>query len=753
VAIADVRRGASSLFGFHDLLEAIPTAVYTTDSDGYVTAYNQAAVDLVGRTPQLGRDRWCITWKLLGPDGGIIPPNECAMAVALQSGESLRNFEVTLVRPDGGRSVIMPFPTPLKNAVGDVIGAINMLVEVGALKEAEADAARRADEQAALYRFTDRLYRAEGPADVYEAGLDAILGALHCHRASLLMFDEGGVMQFVAARGLSAAYREAVTGHTPWKPGEAQPEPITISDVAKSDLSDELKDVILAEGLGAIGFFPIVAHGGVVGKFMAYFDRPHVFIQEEVSRALVLARQLGFHVERTRAAEALRESEERFRAIVETTPECVKLVAADGRLLHMNNSGLDMVEAACLEDVAGKSVYDLIAPEDREAFIDLNRRVCAGERASLKFDIIGINGARKHMETHATPFRHSDGSMVQLAVTRDISAHHEAEQDRQRFISIIENSEDAIISKDLNGFIVSWNAGAQRVFGYTADEIIGKHITTLMPPQLAAEEPTILDRIRRGERVRHYETVRRRKDGAEIDISLTVSPVKDERGRIIGASKIARDITERKRSDAQRTLLINELNHRVKNTLATVQSLAMQTLRNTERSDQARALLDARLTALSRAHDVLTTENWEGADLREVVVRALEAFRASSTRVEVKGPSVRLTPKQALALSLALHELATNAAKYGALSGDHGKVNIKWVIESDGDRQRLTLTWTESGGPPVTPPPRQGFGSRLIERSLAYELDGEASITYHPTGVVSVISSPLESQTAPEGSW
>jgi len=237
--------------------------------------------------------------------------------------------------------------------------------------------------------------------------------------------------------------------------------------------------------------------------------------------------------------------------------------------------------------------------------------------------------------------------------------------------------------------------------------------------------------------------VRVRKNGERIHISLTVSPVKDAFGAIIGASKIARDITDRKRADEQRQLLVNELNHRVKNTLATVQSLAMQTLRSTERSADARALLDARLTALARAHDLLTAENWEGARLREVIIRALMAFN-SGARVAVNGPSVRLTPKQALSLSIALHELATNAAKYGALSTDAGKVDLTWEVRDEGAGETLHLIWIESGGPIVSPPARAGFGSRLIERSLAHDLGGEAHIAYRPEGVIATISTPIE---------
>ena len=494
-----------------------------------------------------------------------------------------------------------------------------------ARQESGPEGAHRGALHNVFFRLTDRLFRATIASEVYEAALDAIFETLKCDRASILLFDEAGVMRFVASRGLSEGYRKAVTGHTPWSPGEPQPAPVAVADIDSSNESPEVKAIIRGEGIRALAFVPLLMHGGVVGKFMVYQDAPRVFSQEDLDLARTIAHQVGFCLERD-AARVLRSR---------------------------------------------------------------------------------------------------------------------AEQTNQLLGSIVENSNDAIISKGLDGVIRTWNKGAERLFGYAPDEIIGRSVLTLIPPELHHEEPGIIARISRGERLEHFETVRVRKTGERIHISLTVSPVKDAQGAIAGASKIARDITDRKRADEQRQLLVNELNHRVKNTLATVQSLAMQTLRSTERSADARALLDARLTALARAHDLLTAENWEGARLREVIIRALMAFN-SGARVAVSGPSVRLTPKQALSLSIALHELATNAAKYGALSTDAGKVDLTWEVRDDGGGEMLHLVWIESGGPVVSPPERAGFGSRLIERSLAHDLAGEAHIAYRPEGVIATISTPVE---------
>jgi PAS domain S-box-containing protein len=251
--------------------------------------------------------------------------------------------------------------------------------------------------------------------------------------------------------------------------------------------------------------------------------------------------------DRKQAEEALRESEERFRAIVETTPECVKIVSPDGTLLHMNSAGLTMVGADKSDMAIGKNVYDLIAGEDREKFREFNERVCQGERGSLEFDIVGLTGVRRHMETRAAPLKNADGTVVQLAVTRDVTLRNEAEKAQRRLAAIIESAEDAIASKDLDGTITSWNKSAERLFGYTAEEIVGLPVTTIIPPELHDDEPLILGKIRAGERIEHFRTMRLHKNGRRIDVSLTVSPVRDDKGKIIGAAKIVRDITREKK--------------------------------------------------------------------------------------------------------------------------------------------------------------------------------------------------------------
>jgi two-component sensor histidine kinase len=197
-------------------------------------------------------------------------------------------------------------------------------------------------------------------------------------------------------------------------------------------------------------------------------------------------------------------------------------------------------------------------------------------------------------------------------------------------------------------------------------------------------------------------------------------------------------------------LLLDELNHRVKNTLATVQSLASQTLRSAESPDAFRQTFEARVVALSKAHDLLTTRNWQGAALNEIVAQQLAPYSTvEPARLVLAGEPVALTPRAALTLSMVFHELATNAAKYGALSVPSGRLDVRWKVDRDASGSRVvTLTWQESGGPPVAPPTRRGFGSRLIERSTS-ELEGEMRYEFDPFGVRYSVAIPLTAANAP----
>jgi PAS domain S-box-containing protein len=308
----------------------------------------------------------------------------------------------------------------------------------------------------------------------------------------------------------------------------------------------------------------------------------------------------------------------------------------------------------------------------------------------------------------------------------------------QRIAAIVESSDDAIVSKDLDGVIISWNKGAEHIFGYTAEEVVGKPITILIPADRQDEEPAILERVRRGERIEHFETVRMRKNGSPVDISLTVSPVKNAEGRTIGASKIARDITERKRAEAQITVLAREAEHRAKNVLATVQATVH--LSHSDTPEGLKRTIEGRIQALANVHRLFVESRWTGAELHTLVEEELAAYcRDGEARARIDGPDLVMRPDIAQAVAVALHELATNAAKHGALSVAEGHVRVEWSCASDG---RLVLRWTETGGPPVEPPTRQGFGTRVMDGMIRGQLKGEMRFDWRAEGLVCEIALP-----------
>lgn len=319
---------------------------------------------------------------------------------------------------------------------------------------------------------------------------------------------------------------------------------------------------------------------------------------------------------------------------------------------------------------------------------------------------------------------------------------------RDWLAAIIEGSDDAIVSKDLRGIIQSWNPGATRLFGYRAEEVIGKSITVLIPQDRLDEEPVIIAEIQRGMRVEHFETLRRRKDGSLVDISLTISPIRNADGVIVGASKIARDITERRVAEEQQQLLMGEMRHRVKNLFALASAIVSISGRSASDIDSVLATIQARLSMLSRAHE-LTMSDWQNGtgntqtiSLHALIRTILEPY-AAEERITISGQD-RVVGGQAMThMALLLHELATNAAKYGALSVTNGHLDLSIREENDWTH----LVWREMGGPKPAREQQMGFGSRL-ERGLASALNATIDRDWRETGLVASIDVPTEILTA-----
>lgn len=316
------------------------------------------------------------------------------------------------------------------------------------------------------------------------------------------------------------------------------------------------------------------------------------------------------------------------------------------------------------------------------------------------------------------------------------AALRESEQQLRWLASIIDSSDDAIVSKNLNGIITSWNSGAERVFGYSASEAIGQPITLVIPQDRQSEEREILTRIRRGERIDHFETVRQRKNGSLIVVSLTVSPVKDANGKIVGASKIARDITEQKKNQELIVTLAREAEHRSKNLLAN--AMATVNLSQSSSPEGIKEVIAGRIQALANVCSLFAESRWIGAEVSAIVTQELAPY-SDGKRTFTDGPQTLLAPDAAQAVAVALHELATNAAKYGALSTPDGHVRLEWSHAAAGS---LRLCWMETGGPVAQEPTRTGFGTRIVEQMIGQQ-KGQVRFDWRKEGLFCEITLPV----------
>lgn len=317
--------------------------------------------------------------------------------------------------------------------------------------------------------------------------------------------------------------------------------------------------------------------------------------------------------------------------------------------------------------------------------------------------------------------------------------------------AIVDSSFDAIVSKDLNSEITSWNNAAERLFGYTAEEAVGQSVLLLIPEGRHDEEKDIIERIRCGERVASFETRRRRKDGDLIDVSLTISPIRDSGGEIIGASKIARDITATRESERRIRLLMREVNHRVKNQFSVILSIIRETSKRTSDPGEFEASVRERIMALAKSHDLLVATDWKGTSMFDLVQEHLQPF-GHEDRITLSGPLLMLQANAVQNLGMAIHELGTNSAKYGALAREAGSVDVSWRVVGTvaGDRE-MELTWEEKSipSPSSTPTDRnRGFGTVVLKMVAPTALSGRASLDRSPGHVRWVLAAPIKNIAA-----
>jgi PAS domain S-box-containing protein len=453
---------------------------------------------------------------------------------------------------------------------------------------------------------------------------------------------------------------------------------------------------------------------------------------------------------------AARESEARLRALADNLPHAMiyqMAASADGvrrRFTFVGQScaRLNGVPAeAVLQDP--RRLYELVAPEHRQAMAAAEQAALAQVRPfDLEVAFIRPDGERRWSRISSAPRILADGSTlwdgIQLDITDSRRSQEALATEQNRLALVVEATGLGLWDYDIATGHLHWDEAMKAIFGLPADAEVdyAAYLAGLHPEDRERVTATFNDAIQAG--ATGYQTEHRIVTrGGEvrwvIGCARIIRTPDGEALQLIGS---AQDITERKLAEERLQLMVHELNHRVKNSMAVVQAITARTLRDDAAPEAARRNLTSRLLALARAHDLLTAESWAGADLATVATRSLTALAADHARVSITGPRVRLRPPAAVTFALVFHELATNAVKYGALSNETGCVSLAWSLQDDG--RRLHLTWTETGGPPVVPPSRRGFGVQLIERGLAAEGGGEVRLNYRPEGLVCSIEGLME---------
>jgi len=444
------------------------------------------------------------------------------------------------------------------------------------------------------------------------------------------------------------------------------------------------------------------------------------------------------------AEDQLRISGTRFRALADNIAQLAWMADDAGHIFWFNKRWFDYTGTK-LEDTAGTGWQRLIHPEHADRVVrKFSGRFQRGEPWEDTFPILARDGSYRWFLSRALPITGEDGRVdLWCGTNTDVTEQRDASRRLRQKARLIEQSHEAILVWEIDGGIVFWNKGCRELYGFDQAEATGARshdlLRTRHPMPLELFEAHLRESGSWSGELLHVA-----KDGHEVWV--------DSRQELLNAGdrllvlETNRDITERRKADELRNLLLGELDHRVRNTLAIVQAIAGQTARVSNDVQQFTSSFNARLQALSNAHSVLTNANWSGARLRDLLNSQLVEIVQRQPSVELAGPDVVLSAQTALHLSLIVHELASNARKHGALTRARGRISIDWSIKP-GDPALLHIMWIESNGPTVLPPVKQGFGSTLIER--AGNLPNlRARLTYQPSGVRCDITIDLPASSA-----
>ena len=691
-------------------LDALPGAVYVCDGQGELLRHNSEAARLWGRKPRRG-ERFCGSHRLYLGDGSPLAHELCPMADAVHSGKESRNCEVVVERPDGSRITALVNIRAFRDPEGRIQGAINCFQDISAHKALEETMAR-------TNRDLEDFFE-NSAVGLHIVGGDGII--LRANKAELKL--------------LGYSSDEYIGRHI----ADFHADEAVIAEILRRLSSGEKLDRHPARLLakdGSIRHVLITSNSRFEdGKF--------------VSTRCFTIDVTDFE----RSERARRESDERLAATYEAATVGIAEVDEFGRYVRVNDA-LCRILARSREQMLATDLFEITHPDDRAGEIEQYRRQVngtqsnyAGAKRALRPD-----GTIVHVEVSSSSVRDDQGRFaygvrVLQDVTESRRMQREIEANEHRLRELLEFLPAAIYTTDAEGRITFYNEAAVKLAGRkpalgSDSWCVSWKLYWPDGTPMPHEDCPMAVALRENRAVRGGEAVAERPDGSRVPFVPYPTPLRDGDGNLVGAINMLVDISDRKEAEARQKVLIDELNHRVKNSLATVQSLALQTVKHASGLEDFATTFESRLMAMAKAHDLLTERNWMSAPLEGLVHDIVAPYSASPERLQVGGEPIDINSRAALALTMVLSEMATNAAKYGSLSRSVGTLTVRWSLSSGPD-PALNLVWTEEGGPPVSMPEHKGFGSRLLS-SLAAQSGAAYSCDYPRAGFRCELALPLE---------
>ena len=534
---------------YRALYDETPTMYFTLAMDGTVRSVNRFGAEQLGYQVE----------ELVGHSVLRIFHEDDTEAVStslsecLMTPETTKHWEFRNVRKDGRIIWVRETARAGQSSSGETVLLVTC-EDITARKQAEAHQSKQYDQLQAIFRMTMTLSRASSLDDIYREAIDCMRQALKADRASILLFDEAGVMRFKASQGLSEQYQAAVEGHSPWTREAIAPQPILVDDIAFDPSVDQYREIFRAEGFCSLGFIPLVLSEGLLGKFMIYYDRPHQFTDEEVGVAQTIAGHVAYMIQRTRVDQALRVSEERYRSLVDHAPIGIFLNEA-GRFTYVNREMQRILRASRAEQLLGTPVLERIAPEFHPIVqARIQQLIEKGQPVpTLDEQYVGLDGSRVDVAVTAIPTTFNGATVIQVLVL-DITERKEGEEalrEKHALLStIMDATADIIFVKDLQGRYLHMNLAGARAVGMSVEEVVGKDDDAMWPEDLAAcckEADRKILASGAAQTMEESTTV----DGQRITYLTTKAPYRDAVGRMIGIIGVAHDISQMKRSEEE----------------------------------------------------------------------------------------------------------------------------------------------------------------------------------------------------------